>query len=73
MKTTVTVARTRLVIASSDAEYSKTLINDMADKAHHLPIDRVMLLLASSFCATARRHLEQALSIINDIEQEGEA
>jgi len=70
MKTAVTVARTRLVIASSDAEYSKTLINDMADEAHHLPIDRVMLLLACSFCATARRQLDQALSIINDIEQE---
>jgi len=72
MKTAVTVARTRLVIAGSDAEYTKTLINDMAADTP-AKIDRVMLLLAGSFCATARRHLEQALSIINDIEQEGEA
>jgi len=64
LATTITATQ-RIAAAKADAADSRHMVNQLADTAV-APIDRITLLLAANFCATAARHLDEAYTIVSD-------
>ena len=58
-------ATQRIATAKADAADARHKVNRLADNAV-APIDRVMLMLAATFCHTAARQLTEAYTILSD-------
>jgi len=56
-------ATQRIATAKADAADARHKVNRLADNAV-APIDRVMLMLAATFCHTAARQLAEAYTIL---------
>jgi len=69
MPTTANTATDQILIAKADAADSRQMVNNLADQAA-APIDRVMLMLAATFCQTAARQLSEAYAIVRDYKHE---
>jgi hypothetical protein len=68
LATTITATH-RVATAKADAADARHKLNRLADNAA-APIDKIMLMLAATFCHTAARQLAEAYTILSNYQTE---